>query len=258
MNQPIEMSHPIESGVTEIAVPGAGAMDAWLARPSTPGRFPAVIVCMELFGVTAHIRDVTERVARLGYVALAPNFYHRTLPGADLAHDEAGRARGFECLHRLERQDALDDVRAALDWLAARPDAAARTGVLGFSVGGHIAYLAATQCPLAACACFYGGWLDSDDIPLGRPRPTLALTPGIARQGCRVACFVGAHDHVVDAGQVAAIERALAEAGVRHEMVVYPQAGHGFFCDRRDSFHRASRDDAWRRVQALFAEALAG
>lgn len=134
-------------------------LDAYMARPAGPGRFPAVIVGMELYGVNEDIRDITDRVARLGYVAIAPNFYHRTLPGAALPYGAAGRDQGFVHLHQLRRETTLADVRAVLDFLHADPAIAARCGFLGFSMGGHIAYLAATQCDIAACACFYGGWL---------------------------------------------------------------------------------------------------
>ena len=99
-----------------------GGMGAFVARKSSgPAAAPraGVVVCHELFGVTMHVREVCERIAALGYVALAPDLYHRSAPGAELAHDDAGRDRGFESLRGLEREGAIADVRAAVEHLRA-------------------------------------------------------------------------------------------------------------------------------------------
>lgn len=239
-----------------LPVAGSNSMGVYLAHPATPGQYPAVIVGMELFGVTRHIRDVADRLAGNGYLVMAPDFYHRLEPDAELSYDQAGRSKGFELLHRVRRRDVLQDVQASMRNLEARADFRGRIGFLGFSVGGHIGYLAATRLPIAACAIFYAGWLNSTEIELGQPEPTLTLTAGIAKNGGRIAYFVGGKDFLIDAAQRQAIESALSEAGVRHEMVVYAEAGHGFFCDERDTFNQPSRDDAWQRVLELFAAEL--
>lgn len=252
------MAAPIFEEHIDIPVAEDGSsIDAYLARPEGEGRYPAVIVGMELFGVNEHLCDVTRRVARLGYVAIAPNFYHRTLPKASLPFGEAGRAQGFEHLNALQRDTALHDVRAVLGFLHRNDHVAGPTGFLGFSMGGHIAYLAATQFDIAASAVFYGGWLANTDIALSRPEPTLALTAGIARHGGKLVYFAGGKDHAVTAEQRAQIAEALKAAHVRHELVVYPEAQHGFFCELRETFDEAARDDAWARVQALLKQELA-
>ena len=156
---------------------------AYLAYPAAPGFYAAVVVGMELFGVTSHIRNVADQLAAKGYVALAPDFYHRIEPGAELTYDPAGRTRGFELLHQVSRGDALQDVQAAMHFLRRHPKFRGRIGFLGFSVGGHIGYLAATQLDLAASALFYAGWLPTTEIELSQPEPTLRLTPGMARTG---------------------------------------------------------------------------
>ena len=215
-----------------------------------------MLVGMELFGLTAHIRDITERIARLGYVAVAPDFYHRGAAAAELPYNSEGRSRGFELLHRMSRNAVLADVGAVLDWLRSQPQVLPRFGFVGFSLGAHIAYLAASEYAFAACACFYGGWLASTEIPLSQPEPTIERTTGIARHGGRLIYFAGGADPIITAEQRAAIGLALSRAGVNHELVVYPQATHGFFCDQRETFDAASRDDAWQRVQALLAAQL--
>lgn len=239
-----------------VPVDGHPPMRAYLAHPSAPGPYAAVIIGMELFGVTPHIRKVVDRLAERGYLVLAPDFYHRIESGAELTYDPAGRTRGFELLHQVSRGDALHDVQAAMHFLRRRPEFRGRIGFLGFSVGGHIGYLAATQLDLAACALFYAGWLPTREIPLSQPEPTLTLTPGIAHTGARIMYFVGAQDFLVTAVQREQIARALEDAHVRHAMVVYPHAQHGFFCDERDTFDPASRDDAWERTLTLFASEL--
>jgi len=123
---------------------------------------------MELFGLSAHVREVCEQLATLGFVALAPDQYHRTAPGVELAEDAAGRERGFQLLHQQTRPQVLRDVGAAIARLHAHGSAA--VGMVGLSVGGHVAYLAATEFDLPAVAVVYGGWLPTTDIPLWPPR----------------------------------------------------------------------------------------
>lgn len=257
------MKHEIVCEEVEVVVEEdspPSAMGAYLARPVAPGAYPGVVVGMEIFGVTGHIRDITERVAGLGYVAIAPDFYHRTAPGIELSRDEDGRTRGLELMRRLTRDEALGDVRAAMSQLRgleAGADDALKIGMVGFSLGGHIAYLAATQLDLAATAVFYGGWIPTRDVPLSTPDPTLDLTPGIAARDGHLLFFVGGQDKLIPPKQRQQIEGALFAAGVRHEVVVYPDVPHGFFCDQADTFDQASRDDSWERVRELFAHELA-
>ncbi|MCZ4119561.1 dienelactone hydrolase family protein [Streptomyces sp. H39-S7] len=231
-----------------------GSLAAHLVRPRTPGDYPGVVVAFEIFGLTAHIRDVAERIARLGYRVVVPDFYHRAGTGIDLTDDPDGRRKGLELSGRLTREEAVEDIGAAVHHL--RAAGAPSVGMIGFSFGGHLAYLGATRFDLAAAAVFYAGWLGSDAIGLGRPEPTLGLTEGIAEHGGRLAFFVGDEDHAVPAADRAAIAARLAEAGVRHEFTVYPGVPHGFFCDVRDTYREEAADDAWLRVQQLFAAEL--
>ncbi len=189
--------------VTEtVAVPvGGAAMGAYVARPAAPGRRTAVIVGFEMFGVTPYIRRTARRLAALGHVAIVPDFYHRTAPGFAGVADEEGRAAGYALLNRLDRDEVREDLAAVLAHLGRRPDTSGRAGMAGFSLGGHLAYFAATQLPLAAVAVVYPGWLDVAGTALSAPGPLLELTPGIARQGGRVLYLVGADDHVVTADQ---------------------------------------------------------
>ena len=235
---------------------GSSTMGAYIARPVDSGSYPGVIVGFELFGMTRHIRTIVQRIAQLGCVVIAPDFYHRTSPGIELEATADGRARGFELLHQLTRTQAMNDVRAAMTYLREQQKSS-NVGMVGFSVGGHIAYLAATQFDLKATIVFYPGWLPVQDIPLSRPTPTLALTPGIAQHDGYLLFLVGERDTLIPSWQRELIAKELLAASVSHELVTYSDAPHGFFCDERDSFHQVSADDAWRRMYEVFAAELA-
>ena len=237
----------------EIPLTAGGTMGGYLAHPKGSGPWPGVLVYMEIFGVNAHIRDVTERVAREGYVALAPDYFHRTGPGIELGYDDAGMAEGMKHLMRLSADGMIGDARDSIAFLRARPDVrGAKLGAIGFCIGGHMTYLTACTTDIAAAASFYGGGIAGPQGPGGAP-PTVSRTPGI--QG-RVLALFGRRDALIPKDQVDAIRAALANQGGPHEVVVYPDADHGFFCDQRASHHAPSASDAWTRVKHLFSTTL--
>jgi carboxymethylenebutenolidase len=236
----------------EILTQRVPALDAYLARPAAPGRHPGVVVFHELFGISAHVRAVAERLASTGHVAIAPNLHRRTDPALELAHDDAGRTCGFALLENLKRESVLADADAAIAELRAR--GCERVGLLGLSLGGHVAYLTATaRDDLAAAVVAYGGWIPTTDIPISRPEPTIALTPSITAP---LLLLVAGADHAVDAEQPRAVAAALRDANVRHEVVEYPTAQHGFLCEHRATYDRDAACDAWARIDALFAAEL--
>lgn len=231
-----------------------GSMKAYLARPASGGPHPAVIVWMEIFGVNSHIRDVTERVAREGYVAIAPNFFHRTAPDIEVGYDDAGMAAGIAQMGKLDADQMIADARAAVAYLRGRSDTTKKVGAMGFCIGGHMTYLTAAETDVAAAASFYGGGIAAPQGPGGKPAPIHRTN----QMRGRIVCLFGGKDAMIPASQVDAIRAALREHGVRHEVVVYPEADHGFFCDQRPTYHAPSAKDAWERVKKLFAEELRG
>jgi carboxymethylenebutenolidase len=236
----------------EIAVDGA-SMGGYLARPDDGETRPGVIVFMEIFGINSHIRDVVERVAKEGYVALAPDFFHRTGPGVEYGYDDEGMQKGMALLGQLKADEMIADARAAYDFLAARSDVSGKIGAIGFCIGGHMTYLTACTVPVKAAASFYGGGVAAPQGP-GGGASTVSRTPGI--QG-KILCLFGQEDGMIPQDQVRTIREALEAAGTDHEVVVYPGADHGFFCDQRATYQEAAAKDAWERVKALFAEELA-
>src|SRR4051812_32571579 len=143
----------------KVQIPVSGAekpMPGYVAVPEGAGPFPAVIVIEEIFGVNSHIRDVTERVAREGYVAIAPDVHHRAAPGQELAYDGEGMKKGMELIPKLTAQGIEADLAGTLAFLRARKDVRGdKIGCIGFCIGGHLAYLAAATTDVKATASFY-------------------------------------------------------------------------------------------------------
>jgi len=240
----------ITNAPVQIPVADGTTLPAYLARPAAGNAPTGVIVAHELFAVTPDIRTVAEDLAGAGYLAIAPEFYHRDAPpGRWLERDDAGRQEGFTLLHRLERQHALADAAACSNWLRAQPGIE-RIAMIGFSAGGHLSYLAACQLPISRTAVLYGGWLPTTDIAMSRPTPTLKLTPGITG---RLLYLVGEDDTLIQAEQRGQIHDALRQAGTDHELVCYPGTGHAFFWPDTPAFSKTARDDAWSRILAMLA-----
>jgi carboxymethylenebutenolidase len=232
---------------------GSQTMGAYLAHPKAPGTYPGVIVFMEIFGVNRHIRNVTDRIAAEGYVAIAPDIFHRTAPGIELGYDQQGLARGLELMGKAKASEAIADTQAAIAALQGRADVAGRgIGTMGFCFGGHLTYLAACELPIAAAASYYGGGI-AVGAPGGEAPPTVDRTPKIRG---RINCYFGEKDGYIPLDQVEKIRGALGAAKIRHEVVVYPGVGHGFNCDERPDYDKKSADDAWLRTTSLFREEL--
>jgi len=237
----------------QITTSNGETMGGYLALPEGDGPHPAVLVFMEIFGINDHIRDVTRRVAAEGYVALAPDYFHRTGPGIQLAYDDAGMARGMELLGALVANEMISDARDAIAFLRSRDDVVgAKIGAMGFCIGGHMTYLTACETDIAAAASYYGGGIAAPE-GLGGGASTVSRTPGI--QG-RIDCYFGGQDAMIPSPQVDAIRSALDAAGTTHEVHVYADADHGFHCDQRATYHEASAKDAWRRTFELFGSTL--
>lgn len=229
---------------------GGALMPAYLSRPDDGGNYPGVLVFQEIFGVNAHIRSVADRVAAEGYVALAPEAFYRKAPGIELGYDSDGLAKGIELMSSLAPESILQDVTAAYDWLRTRGDVSGKgIGAIGFCFGGHVTYRAACELPIAAAASFYGGGIAGS----GSGPATVDLTAGIRG---RVVCFFGENDDYIPAPAVHKIRTELAAGGVRHDVIVYPGVGHGFFCDERADYDAKAAADAWSRVKELFRAEL--
>ena len=205
-------------------------LGAYRADPEGKPR-GGIVVVQEIFGVNRHIRSVCDRLAALGYTAVAPALFDRFARDFQSGYspDEVANARKF--LADIDWAAFVRDTAAAVESLP-RPAA-----VMGFCMGGTVAYLAATQLDgLAAAVCFYGGQIaKSADV---KPR-------------CPTQMHFGEKDEHIPMADVAAIRAKRPDC----EIYVYP-AGHGFYCDERASFHPESAAIAWGRTLEFLDRAM--
>lgn len=226
-------------------------IQAYLAQPkSTKLAFP-VIVFQEIFGVNIHIREVAERLAKAGYVAIAPALYQRTAPNFEVGYTPEAIQQGRSYKEQTTVAELISDIRATIAYFktldGVNTDA---IGAIGFCFGGHVAYLAATLPEITATASFYGGCIPTSTP--GGGEPTLSLTPNIRGT---IYGFFGTEDQGIPAVQVDEIEAELTRHQVRHRIFRYP-SGHGFFCNHRSSYHPDSATAAWEHVLELFQQTL--
>ncbi|HEY9668459.1 MAG TPA: dienelactone hydrolase family protein, partial [Coleofasciculaceae cyanobacterium] len=216
------------------------------------GSFPGVIVVQEIFGVNNHIRDVTQRIAKEGYVAIAPALYQRQAPGFETGYTADDIKIGRQYKEQIQADELLSDIQATINYLTSqtqtKPDA---IGCIGFCFGGHVAYLAATLPEIKATASFYGAGITT--WTPGGGEPTLSRTKDI--KGTLYA-FFGMEDASIPASQVEEIDEALEKHQVLHRIFRYEGADHGFFCDQRASYNEAAATDAWNQVKQLFKQEL--
>jgi carboxymethylenebutenolidase len=218
-------------------------LPAYVARPAGPGRYAAVLVASEVFGVHEWVRDICRRLAKLGYVAIAPNFFFRADPGNTLPSIPMS---DFPDIMKIVKTAGVDqvqgDVGAALAWAKARPFVdASRLAITGFCWGGQVAWLACERRTDLKCGAAWYGHLE-------------IATPHAADLKAPVIGFYGGLDKGITAADVEAMRQALAAAGKTQTQInVYPDAQHGFLADYRSSYNQADGKDAWAKMLAFFA-----
>ena len=224
-----------------------GKMDAYVAQPKDGGNYPGIVVIQEAFGVNDHIKKVTDRIAAEGYVAIAPDMFHRESERL-IPYSDMGKA--IATMQRVQDPKAMEDVGAALAHLKAQSNVKAGSlGVIGFCMGGRLTYLTAAHHAgdIKAAVPYYGG-----AITMGKPSP-LSRTGEIK---CPMYLFFGGKDQLIPMDQVEQIKAELTSKKVAFEMKTYPDAGHGFFCDDRGGYNEAAAKDAWEKTKSFFAQHL--
>ena len=227
-------------------------LPVYVAMPTGDGPFGAVVVLQEIFGVNGHIRDITERIAREGYVALAPALYHRQAPGFETGYTPEDIQVGRQYKVQTKADELLSDIQATINYTKTLPQIKdGGVGCIGFCFGGHVAYLAATLQDTRAIASFYGAGIP--DTAFGPGPVALERTPQVTGT---LHCFFGTEDASIPTTAVEQIRSALQQANIDHKIFEYEGAGHGFFCDRRGSYNSDAAADAWEKVKALFTKKL--
>ena len=239
--------------VADATVPSDGfRVPIYEARPAAPGKYPVVVVIPEVFGMHEHIRDVTRRFAREGFLAVTFEPYAREGGVMHLPDLDAVR----KVVDPVPDARVMADLDAILAWIKKHPSARAdRIGMTGFCRGGMYTLLyAARNRELRAAVPWYG-----------QLRP--ALTPGVRTVGpldvaaqikAPVLGLYGAEDLGIPVSDVKTLEAALKSAGKTAEFVIYPGAPHAFFADYRPSYRPEAARDAWARCIAWFNMYLKG
>ncbi|NEO06291.1 dienelactone hydrolase family protein [Moorena sp. SIO3I8] len=246
------MTHSEIRTITVKVVNGDLDIAAYLAMPVAERPLPGIVVLQEIFGVNGHIRDITERFAKEGYVAIAPALYQRQAPGFETGYTTEDIKIGKEYKAQTRAAELLGDILGAIDYLRSQtPVQDNSIGSIGFCFGGHVAYLAATLPDIKATASFYGAGITT--MTPGGGEPTITRTPEI---NGTLYGFFGMEDASIPAEEVDQIEAALEKNKINYRVFRYDGADHGFFCDQRASYNEKAATDAWQNVLQLFREKL--
>jgi carboxymethylenebutenolidase len=216
------------------------SMNAYVATPAEGAKAPGLLVFQEAFGVNAHIRDVADRFAKQGYVAIAPELFHRTGPGFEGVYSNFPACMPH--MQALTPDGLIADARAAFDWLQKNPSVLPNsTASIGFCMGGRVSFLANSAIPLKAAVSFYGGGI----VP--------GLLPHAARQYGPILFFWGALDSHIPKEHIRTVIDAMQEAKKTYVNVEFSDADHGFFCDARSAYKETAAKQAWELALKFLA-----
>jgi carboxymethylenebutenolidase len=232
----------LSDGTELVATHDGGRMPAFIARPAG-GRGPGLVVLQEIFGVTAYLRRRARDLAGLGYVALVPQLYWRLGPDVELPEDTpAGLQQAFGYLQRLDEDQAVDDAAAALEHLRALPETGGRAGVLGFCMGGRLAYLLAARADPDAVVSYYGSGIGEHLDVAGRVTAPIVF-------------HFGASDQYLTLEEAQRIQAAFA-GRPNSEVHLHAGAGHAFDNPSPMFHHQQASEEAWPQTAAFLARHL--
>jgi carboxymethylenebutenolidase len=226
--------------IEEVHIPNGAAkpLPAYVARPEGDARHPAIVVVNEVFGIHDYIKDICRRLAKLGYVAVAPDFFYRS--GVHLPAISDFR-QIMPIVEQASDAQVDGDVRATTEWLKKSAFAASgKIGITGFCWGGGVVWRSAMVNPdIRSGVAWYGR--------LG------TLIPRAAELKAPVLGLYGAKDQGIPQSDVEAMRAALAKAGKKDSSIhVYQDAEHGFHADYRASYNETDAKDGWNRMLAFF------
>ena len=222
-------------------------MGLYLSQPDGPGPFPAIIVIQNKYGVKEFTQEMTRRVAEAGYVGIAPLLYHRT--GEPNSEEEIEKIRPAR-----SDTNVINDLNGTINYLkgCAKADTS-RLGIVGFCMGGRVAFLAAAATTsFTAAVDYYGGGVYSK-WGSDRPAPsTLA-----ANVSCPIQGHFGMLDTSPSPEEMHKLDAELNRLGKQHEFFYYDNAPHGFNCAGRKSYRPEADKTSWQRTLEFFATHLA-
>jgi carboxymethylenebutenolidase len=231
------------------------AIEAYSARPLTPGPVGGVVVIHHLPGYDRQTKEFARSLAVGGFNAVMPNLYSREAPGAD--PDDAMAAARSQGAIPIPDERVVAEVEGAIAYLTGLPNANGKIGVIGHCSGGRQSFLAAVSLPLDAAVDCYGGFVVGEP-PAGHPlagwQPLVTKTPSLS---CPLLGLFGKEDKFPSPEHVAELEQALREAGKTYEFHSYDDANHGFMQVDSARYHPESAVDAWGKILDWFGRYLA-
>ncbi len=231
------------AGAVSIPVAGGNPMPAYAAMPAGKGPFPTMLVVQEIFGVHEHIRDVCRRLAKLGYLAVAPELYFRQ---GDPSVVPDIPTLISTLVSKVPDAQVLGDLDATAAWAAANNGDPARLGITGFCWGGRIVWLYAAHNPrLKAGVAWYGKL--AGEASATTPKHPIDIA---AELKAPVLGLYGGADQGIPLDTVERMKAAVKLARVPVEIVVYPDTPHAFHADYRPSYRAEAAKDGWKRLVA--------
>jgi carboxymethylenebutenolidase len=233
---------------SEVKVPTSdGEMPAYRAMPKAGKNLPTVLVVQEIFGVHEHIRDVCRRLAKLGYLAVAPELYARQ---GDPSKAKTVQEVIETIVARVPDAQVMRDLDAAAAWAEKNGGDGKRLGITGFCWGGRPVWLYAAHNPkLKAGVSWYGRLTGSNDEL--RPKQPIDLAKLLKAP---VLGLYGGADQGIPVDTVELMRDEIKAAGGKSQIVVYPDAPHGFHADYRPSYREQAAKDGWNRLQQWFKQ----
>jgi len=234
----------LEAG--EVKIPTADVeIPAYRAMPDKGGPFPVVLVVQEIFGVHEHIKDMCRRFAKQGYLAIAPELYARQ---GDVSGLKDIQEIISKVVSKVPDKQVMSDLDAATAWAKKNKGDTDKLGVTGFCWGGRIVWLySAHNKGLKAGVAWYGRITGKADEL--HPKHPIDL---VAQLNAPVLGLYGGKDQGIPLSDVEKMRTALKDAGKEAEIVVYPDAQHGFNADYRPSYNKEAAEDGWKRLLEWF------
>lgn len=224
-----------------------GEIPAYYAQPESGSNFPIILVIQEIFGVHEHLQDVARRLAKIGYLAIAPELFARQGDVSRLTNIEEIRA----IVAKVPDAQVLSDLDATMAWAVSSAQGNSdRVGITGFCWGGRITWLYSAYNPKVKAGVAWYGRLEGASTSL-TPKHPIDVAPTLS---VPVLGLYGGKDTGIPLESVEKVRAILKSGQSKSEIVVYPEAPHAFFADYRPSYRETEANDGWERLQAWFKQ----
>jgi carboxymethylenebutenolidase len=249
--------HPIAAAVIntdaagliagEVKIPVKdGSIPAYRAMPASGSNFPVILVVQEIFGVHAHIQDICRRLAKLGYLAIAPEMFARQGDVSKMTDIQEIRSK---VVSKVPDAQAMSDLDATVDW--AQKSAKGninKLGITGFCWGGRMVWLYSAHNPKVKAGVAWYGRLVGDSTAL-TPKHPIDIAANLK---VPVLGLYGGKDEGIPNDTVEKMREVLKTGSSGSEIVLYPDTPHAFNADYRPSYREKEAEDAWKRLQDWF------